>query len=211
MSSYAFDPTDWYVTTLRSIQAWVADKLQANPRFEDVVQVEMSYPDTTSWTKETPLPKTIVHFEVDDQDDPILGFGKPGVSTFDEENGEETFIEAAMHMVNFDVGIWASAESGGATKRMEVRQALKDLFTTVGGKESFNADTEGLWVVSFNGGRDVLDRVNDVPIWRTTGMELVVRVFSKHVPPAPDVVPEAFEQDPQLTIIGNDGLPEPVG
>jgi hypothetical protein len=210
VSAYAYSPDSYLVSTIRQLEAWTRDQLQLDPALADVFELEMSFPDTTRITKASPLEKLLIHFELDEQANPTLGFGKPGVSVYDEDLGVEVFSEAALHLLNFDVGIWASAEAGGASKRMEARQALTNLFATVTGKELFNADTEGLWIVSFDGGRDLLDRVNDLPIWRSASMTLVVRVFSRHTPPVGIATPDEYFQDPELTIIGDDGLPDPV-
>ena len=100
---------------------------------------------------------------------------------------------------------------GGATKRMETTQALKNLFTSVYGKRKFNEDTDGLNVVSFLGGRNIIDRINDVPVWRGMDMELIVRVFSRHVPSTPPVtVPLDIGQSENLTIVVDDGSTESV-
>lgn len=193
-----YDPENWLVSVTRAIGAYTLDALQAIPEIDHDIQVEMSFPDTRDWTKETPLSKALVHFELDDEDDPILGFGTPGVSVLDLDAGTETIIEAALHLLNYDVGIWVSAEMGGTTKRMQIKQALKNLFATVTGRLAFNAATEGLWIVSFDGGSDVLDRVNDIPVWRTTGMTMIVKAFSKHGGEA--VYLPITEQHQELTI-----------
>lgn len=210
MSAYAIDHQQWLVTTLRQLEAYTLASLQALPELGSEVTVEMDFPDTRSWKKETPLDHVLVHFSLDDENDPALGFGKPGASDYDSDAGTELFSEAAMHLLNFDVGIWVSAESGGASKRMETRQALKNLFGTVTGKQAFNEALDGPWVVSFDGGSDELDRINDIPVWRTAGMTLVVRVFSKHTPAQPTQVPLSLDQLQELTIQGEDGEPEHI-
>ena len=214
MSTYAYDPDNWLVSTHRSIQKWVYDQLQAQAPFTDDITVEMSFPDTSAWRIGMPLDKILVHFEQDSEDDPPLGFGQPGVEVIDDttdpDNPTSQFQEAARHDLNFDVGVWVSAEMGGATKRMEVVQALKNLFTSVYGMRQFNVDTDGLNIVSFVGGRNIIDRINDVPVWRAMDMMLVVRVFSRHLPAEPVTVPTGTEQSENLTIIGGDGQSEPI-
>jgi len=194
------DATNWLVTTKRAIGEYVQGVLDADSRFAGFTSVEMSFPDTSNWTKTTPLDRVIVHFEIDDEQEPTLGFGIPGVGTFDSLAGTESFAEAVRHLVNFDVGVWVSAEMGGDTKRMEVRQALKDIFATQTGREAFRVATEGVRAVSFDGGSDVLDRVNDVPLWRTHSMTLVVEVYSKHVQQPSVTVPLVSDQHQELTI-----------
>ncbi len=190
-----YDPDAWLVSATRALGSYVTYAL-ADPD----VAVEMSFPDTTQWTKETPLPTALIHFEQDDIEDVPIGFGTPGVQTYDYVNGYVRLDEAAQHIINFDVGVWVSAENGGGTKRMEIVSALFDLFTVAGNKVALNDATGGLQIVSFDGGRNVLDRINDLPVWRSMGMTLRVRVFSRYVPPAPDVLIGSFTQDPELTI-----------
>lgn len=190
-----YDADNWLVSATRELGTYV-DTLLADPDAE----VEMSFPNTRDWTKETPLPKTLIHFEQDDMEDRALGFGSPGVDVVNNLTGTVEHQEAAWHLINFDVGVWVSAEGGGATKRMETVQALKNMFTTAGGKTAFNEATEGLWVVSFDGGRNALDRINDIPVWRAMEMTLVLRVFSRHLPVAPDILIGDFVQDQDFVI-----------
>lgn len=189
-----YDPTNWLVSATRVLGAFVTRTLN-----DPDVTVEMSFPDTHSWTKEMPLDKVIVHFEQDDIADPVLGFGIPGVLV-DNGDGTVQVDEAAQHVINYDVGVWASAECGGGTKRMEVVQAIKDIFIPARARMALNEATGGLSIVSFDGGRNELDRINDVPVWRALNMTLLVKVFSRHVQAEPDVVPLDFKQNEQLTI-----------
>lgn len=203
MSQVTYDPTNWLVTASRALKSFVELSLD-DP---DVV-VEMSFPDTRSWEKQTPLAKCIIHFEQDAIADPILGFGNPGVEVIDIGAGTSIFAEAAQHSINYDVGVWVSTEMGGATKRMELVQALKDLFTGGGRRAAFNKATGGLNITSFEGGRNELDRVNDVPVWRALDMTLIVKVFSKWVPEDSEMLVGDFTQDQELTIINEDGHPQ---
>jgi hypothetical protein len=200
----------------------VSDKLQAMTQLGPDLVVEMDFPDTRNWTKQQPLDKILVHFAQDHEDSPVLGFGVPGVGVFDDSdpaNPTAGIHEAAQHILNFDVGVWVSAEMGGATKRLEVVQALKNLLATQGGKIAFNEATDGLNIVSFDGGRNALDRIADVPVWRALDMTLIVRVFSRHIPasavatgyPIPlDPVPLDITIEENLTIRSEDGTDEPV-
>jgi hypothetical protein len=204
MTQVPYDPDLWLESLTRALGSFCGVSLG-----DPDVQVEMSFPDTSQWTKEMPLTKAIVHFEQDDIQSPILGFGNPGVDTVNDVNGTVVHQEAVQHLVNFDVGIWVSAENGGVTKRMELTRKLKDMFTSVGGKEAFNEATGGLWPVSFEGGLNQLDRINDLPLWRTMGMTLIVRCFSRITPPGPFVVVGDFTQDPHL-VIDDNGTDKPV-
>lgn len=205
MTVVQFDPNQWLLTLTRAIGSFVEDRLD-----DPDTNVEMSFPDTSSWTKTTPLQRSLIHFENDDIRNPILGFGTPAVRTYNDVDGTVQDEEVAMHLVNFDVGVWTSAQSGGTTKRMVLVDALINLFSTVTGKQDFNEATNGLWPVSFNGGGFQLDRINDVPIWRAMGMTLIVRAFSRHVPETPDTQIVDFDQSENLTIDNPDGTDSPV-
>lgn len=209
MTSYAYDPDAYLVSAGRSIHDYVRDQLLARADIGDVVDVEMSYPDTRDWTKDSPLERSLVHFELDDDPAMILGFGVP--QTLDDQ-GDDTAIvsEPQVHHLNYDVGIWTSPQSGGTTKRAQLRQALRDIFGTATGRVAFNEATEGLQAIEFGGGSDVLDRVNSLPIYRTTGITLVVSVFSRLTQSTPvDLVTDAVQLQ-HLSIDGADGTLEHV-
>ena len=198
-----YDPESWLLSATRSLGDYVTTTLD-----DPDTDVEMSFPDTRSWPKQVPLAKALVHFEQDGLDNPILGFGSPGDDILDDSDPLNPTLlhrEAAMHDLNFDVGIWVSAECGGTTKRMELMQVLANMFTTSLGKKALNAATEGLTVMSFNGGRFEIDRINDIPVWRALDMTLIVRCFSRHIPAVPDVVALDIYQDQDLTIRSESG------
>jgi hypothetical protein len=199
-----YDPDEWFVGLTRTIESFA--KQYFDP---DLFTVEMSFPDVTDLARWTPFAKTIVHCETDDISSPVWAFDHPGVDYTDPFAPDYVELwEAQRHRINFDVGVWASAESGGETSRMRAVQMLTDLFTVPGWKENFNELTGGLWPVSFSGGRNVLDRINDIPVWRTTDMTLVVEAFSRHKPQEPEVIVVDAEQNQKLTV---DGSPPPQG
>jgi hypothetical protein len=202
-----FDPESWLVTLDRALKAWIEGQMPAD-LLPDVT-VEMDFPDTRSWPRDTPLDKILIHVAQDDENDPAFGFGIPGDDVYDAVAGTNTHREAAQHLVNFDVGVWSSAQTGGSTKRKQVVQALKDMFVPNGAKKALD-DAEGIWVVSFDGGRSALDRINDVPVWRAMEMTLIVRVVSRHLPAEPDIVQDSYTQEQELTILGEDGTAKPV-
>jgi hypothetical protein len=206
--STVYDPDNWLISCTRALKDFVVTTL--NDKDTDV---EMSFPDPRSWTKKVPLANALIHFEQDHISDPVYGFGSPGDDVIDDtdpENVTSLHREAVQHLVNFDVGVWVSAQSGGVTKRMALTQALKDLFVPAMNKVAMHDSTQGIWVVSFEGGRNELDRINDVPVWRALDMTLVVRVVSRHTPSSPVVVPGSYTQDEELTILSEDGTTKPV-
>lgn len=202
-----YDPENWLVSLTRSLEEYVRTTLN-----DPDTDVEMDFPNTREWPKTNPLEKALIHFEQDTTSNPTYGFGVPGDDVYDNPNAPTTILhrEAALHLVNFDVGVWVSAQSGGVTKRMALVQALIDMFQTATGKTALYQATDGITVVSFEGGRNELDRINDVPVWRALDMTLVVRVVSRHVPAQPDLVTATIDQNQELTIRVDDGTDKPV-
>lgn len=206
-ADYSYDPNDYLLSTQRSLKAYVEDQLATLTSTQGAVEVINSFPVTDDWSLKSPLEKAIVHFEVDDDPDMVLGLGVPQViETIGVGETTATVSEPALHELNFDVGIWTSAQSGGTTKRSQIRQALFGIFGPGGGRVAFNEATDGVVVVSYGGGADVTDRVNDLPIFRTTQITLVLSVFSRHVAPV-NIVPlvTGFDQQQRLSIEGPDG------
>lgn len=206
---YTYDPDDYLTSTMQSIHTYVGDKLSEVAALAEGVDVEMSFPNRDDWTKETPLQRGLVHFELDDDPAMILGFGVPTVIV-DEGPPSDTVVtsEPQVHELNFDVGVWTSKEAGGVPKRAQIRKALFDLFGYPGQRRAFTEATDGLVIKSFGGGSDVLDRVNDLPIYRTTGITMIVSVFSRLSASNPADIIIAANQRQKLTIVGSDGNPE---
>ena len=207
MTDYSYDPTNYLTTTLRSIQEYVTDQLHAATDIGDVVDVEMSFPDTRSWMKTIPLERSLVHFELDDDPEMRLGFGVP--TTQDDDGDTTTLSEPVPHELNFDVGVWTSAQSGGTTKRGQLRQALYAIFGPASARREFTEQT-GIVIKSYGGGHDVLDRVGDVPIYRTAAITLVASVFSKHTFASGVDLITAYEQREELSVVGADGSLEHI-
>lgn len=184
-----YDPENWLLSCSRELKDYVA---AAFPNFD----VELNYPDTE---KLLPMERPLIHLEQDDLAHPVLGFGVPGVEVQDEVNHTWELQEAQVHLVNFDVGVWVSKEAGGATARMQAAQGLADMFARPNGKKALQEATGGLWVVNYTGGRNELDRIADTPVWRMLDCTVIVRVVSRHVPLAPEVLHDKYEQDQQLT------------
>lgn len=205
MSEFAYNPDDYLVSTMRVLKAYVAHQLSLDPELDKIVDVEMDFPDTRSWQKDSPLQNSLVHFALDDDPATILGFGLPQVTTFDSVSGTVTTSEPQRHVLNYDVGVWTSPQSGGTTKRTQIRQALTNIFGTVTGRVAFNEATDGLKVVSYGGGSDVLDRVNDLPVYRTTDITLEISVFSRLSQVTPVGAILEANQRQELSIRGEDG------
>lgn len=195
---------DWLETLVRTLKAYVVDRVPAN-----VYDVVMEFPGAQVDAMKVPLDKTLFHFEIDAIDEQPLGLGDtPTLWNYDQATDNVTPQWARIHVVNFDIGVWASDRSGGTTSRMRARQWLTRLFQIPEGAErlrNFSDNGDGvLEVLSFSGGRFVPDSVNDVRLWRLVDCTLVIRVFSRT--PLEDAVTgpaiTGIDQAPNLTIIG---------
>ena len=199
MSTYDIDK--WLTSSSRALKDYILAAFDVN-----LVTVELNFPDTQ---KLMPLEKTLIHLEQDDMEHPVVGFGIPTVEVFDDVAGTVLPQDLAVHHVNYDIGVWASRESGGASHRMEVTEVLSSLFAPAAAKQAFREAT-GMSVVSFNGGRNELDRLDDTPVWRMLDMTLVVRVVSRNVPLVADIIATDITQDQELTITNDTGDQSPV-
>jgi hypothetical protein len=129
-----------------------------------------------------PLPKTIIHFEIDDPREIPFGIGENLVNhVVDAIGGTVEEWEAHCHEVDIDVGVWASVESGGPTARMEAMEDLNKLFTGPNAREACMIATNGVYPRALIGGRFVTDSISDVTTFRIVDMTLRVRVYSRTV------------------------------
>jgi len=199
----SYDPEQWLESVIREIKSYFTD--HANMRIYDVV---MDFPGTEIATMTVPITKTIVHFAVDEIVSREVGMGDNVFADNLDEGTNEILPQTAMeNVINFDVGVWSADSSGGTTMRMRARQLLQNLFG-VGAWESFRNRTDGgdggIEIRRFSGGRFVMDRVNDVRLYRMVDCQMDVRVYSRtpitFATPGPTI--EEVLQDPHLTIIG---------
>lgn len=200
-----FDPEHWLETTVRGIKDYVTDNI--NTRIYDV-RMEFPGSDLDSGKIKMPMRQTIIHFEIDDMPDRPIGFGdRPMVENYNVVDDTVNPQWAAMHMINFDVGIWASDDSGGTTQRMRAKQELQRLFGFPPSIAALRAATDGgdgaVEILRYSGGNFTVDTINDVRVYRMVNGELEVRVFSR-TPlsdiPAPAIT--GIDQSPGLTILG---------
>lgn len=151
----------------------------------------------------TELEKTIIHLVLDDVQSTRLGLGPQAVAetvvdpTVDDA-GTVTEQYARAHRMNFDVGIWASDQSGGSSARLEALEMLDKLFNP----DSNIRFGDGVEIISFNGGRFVTDTLNDIRVFRVIGAELIVRVYSRDLGTPDIIVDEEPSQNPDLEIDG---------
>jgi hypothetical protein len=192
-----FNPDKWATSLFESLKEYVDDNIH------EVYDVVMGYPDADSVASLMPLPKTMIHFEIDDPRQVPFGFGDNVVNRiYNEGAGTVEEWEAHCHEVRIEVGVWASVESGGVSARLEARQDLDGLFNGPSARESLMTHTNGVELLAFTGGQFVTDRINDLPVFRIVDMELRVRVFSRTKKvPIPFI--DEVDQSPGLVIDDN--------
>lgn len=217
-----YDPENWLESTFREIKAYTEAGFQLavldsnnNPAGLDFYEVVMEFPGPALDDLGVPLAKTVIHFEIDDSGDMPLGFeSSPMVDNWTDGGVNPDTVNpqwAGMHVINFDVGVWSSAQSGGTTSRMRAKEILYDLFGAPSGKINFHAFTDGgdgrVEILSFTGGRGIRDTIADSPVYRLIDSQLVVRVYSRTktvATPGPAI--ETIDQDPNLEVQDNSGL-----
>ena len=204
-----FNPDKWLTSAFNlledavksAVNGYVLDNTNADAGLQ-VYEISMDWPSAAESATFVPMDKTIIHFVIDEINSEKLGIGPnevairvveptpaPGpVGTITSEHGR-------VHLLNFDVGIWASDKSGGSSNRLEAWEMLDKLFNPW--RNIRFAD--GVEIIHYNGGRFVTETINDVRVFRTVGSELVVRVYSRDLGD-PDVIVEGVDQAPELVI-----------
>lgn len=210
----SFDADNWLVSLNRALSSAVLVEIDAafadnlnNDAGLEAFQVVFDWPESSQVAEFVQLPKTVIHFAVDDIDNRLLGLGENQVAATEDlvvDPDTVTWEEAQCHIVNYDIGVWASDKSGGHTSRLVVYQMLQSLLNTEIGKRKLREATGGVEVMRFNGGRFITDRINDVRIFRVIDAELVVRVYSRAVDTPVAIVDMEPVQEPDVEI---DGLP----
>lgn len=205
MPQTVYDPEKWLETTIRGIKDYVTNAI--NTRIYDVI---MEFPAPILEKYQMPLKKTVIHFEVDDMPERLVGMGDNTFAmNYDALSQTVNPQEAREQRINFDVGVWASDESGGTTSRMRAKQILSTLFGGSQGITALRTVTDGgdgsVEILRYEGGRFAIDTINDVRVYRMVDAQLEVRVFSRtpiSSTPAPAIEEILQEEPPGLTIIG---------
>lgn len=220
--AHPFDPEDVLKSSVRAVCDYVQ---QHSPVFaSDYPLVPLRNKPVYEVIQETidqrlqkvPLERTVIVFEIDDVNPMAIGFGQNRVKETTEvvpatlpATGTKTVItnyEAVCFEINFDVGVWAFDQTGGTTSRMDANSLLMSFLHGASARQLFNVETDGVQIRSWSGGRDVQDKINDIPVYRTVGAELVVRVFGR-VPAVivdTDTAVEEFVIIPDLELAGTD-------
>lgn len=190
-----FNPDAWLSSLTKALRDYAATKL--DPDLYDLV---MSWPSADEIASRMPLDKVIVHFEVAEPRQMFFGLGDNVVNaTYDETAGTILEQEAHCHEVTLDVGVWASAETGGPEARLEAREILDSLFNGPTAFDACMAATQGVEIRRFSGGRNLNDAVNDVAVWRMVDIELIVRVYSRTLK-VPQTFISQINQEPGIRI-----------
>lgn len=185
------DPVLWVESLFLSLENYV--KVNSSIAYN----ILFSFPSAEDLGNLMAFPRTIIHFDIDDHNSPPIGFGDQVVDhVFDNPEGTVRDVELNQHVINFDVGVWASAKSGGVSSRLKTLQLLTNLFN---GPSAFMRVREhlGIEIVSFAGGSFVTDDIDNVPVWRIIGMTLVVRAFTRKVI-GPDTFITSIRQEPGI-------------
>lgn len=204
---FTYNPDEYLTSAIRSLIEYVKEGLELTGDDDDPYTVESAYPDAEGIGKSrVPLAKTMIHFEIDEINGITFGLGDCVVDDdvreivgSDPPQDEVLRMEAKRFDITLDMGIWASVESGGPTARMQARQDLDTLLSGTGAYEACHAATDGVELLSFTGGRNVTDSINDVPIFRTVDMALRIRVFARQNLVAVPVI-EGVTQLPEIVI-----------
>jgi hypothetical protein len=218
MAQTKFDPERWLETTTRALEDYVSNKFDeavrddlGNPAGLEVYEIVMEFPGPDLDTAKVPMAKTIIHFEIDDMPERLVGMGN---NVFAENYDPATHTvreqEATRVRMSFDVGVWASDRSGGLTSRLRARQVLSTIFGATGARAAFRDATDGsdggIAIINFEGGRFVPDQIGDIRVVRMVNCSLELEVFTRtplrpNDPPAVSTI-EEIVQAPGLTILG---------
>jgi len=202
-----YDPTAWVTTMQRSLKEYVLAEIDAviPEGGLNAFEVVMDYPISAAGSLEADLQKTIIHFEIDDINSIKLGFGSDIVKveyTPGDVANAATIVEseARCHRVNYDVGVWASDVSGGATSRLVAYEILDKALGGEMARQKCKTVTQGVEITGFTGGKFVIDTLNDVRVFRVVDCSLDVRVYSRK--DGTQIVADTISQDPHFTILG---------
>ena len=213
MSITEFNPDKWLETLQRALADFTRERIDAFVKNDADVDsglllydIVFDWPQADDIGKTILLKKSVIHFLIDDIQNVKLGFGDDvvaGTETIPPSPQTVAPEQARCHIVNFDVGVWASDKTGGSTARLVIYQMLDRIFGGEVARKDLNTATQGIEIIRFNGGGFVTDRINDIRVFRIIDCELVVRVYSR-VKLEDEVITEDVVQEPHLQI---DNLP----
>lgn len=218
MPNYIYDPKEWLVTTHRCLGEYLNDRFIAELGEDatDAYEIVMDFPSADDLPKAAEFKSTIIHLGIDDIENKRLGFGDNSPS-FTETAATEAVAGtlapryATEHLINFDVGVWASDLSGGVTARLRAYQWLDRFLSGEKARQDLKIATDsGIEIKSYMSGRFANETINDVRVFRVVGAELVVRVFS-YVEGVADVLVDGEPVlNPELEITDDSGSLVPL-
>jgi hypothetical protein len=198
----AFNPDKWATSMWTELRSYLNTFIP-----DDIYELQLGYPDVLELTKTFPLLKTLIHFDILDVEEMKFGLGENSVNDFYDESGQTIQQwEAHNTIVHFDVGIWASAGTGGINARLNAMERLTINLTGPRAREEMMLATDGLELLSFTGGRFILDQIADHTVWRTVDTEMRLRVLWRRklapIPSWEDITPEPGIEIDETIIIG---------
>jgi hypothetical protein len=188
-----YDPERWLESCIRCLKEYAEDRFNKSLTDEDgnyvgleAYEIVMEFPGPDLDHRVMPFQRTIIHFEIDDIISQLVGLGDNVMRTDEIGVVPDNFLiprEAAMHRLNWDVGIWSTDASGGTTSRARAKQTLVQAFGMAGSINALRDFSDGgdgcLEIVGFSGGRFMGDRINDMGVYRMVECTLEIRVFSR--------------------------------
>jgi hypothetical protein len=173
-----YDPEKWLESATRCLKEYAEQEFNravhegSEPVGQYAYEIVMEFPGTTLDNRKIPMRRTIIHFEIDDIVSRLVGIGDNIYRTnFDAATSTVTPQDAMVHQINFDVGIWASDASGGTTSRARAKQILMNAFGGAHGFHKLGKFSDGgdgeLEIIQFSGGRFMMDRINDLGVYRS--------------------------------------------
>lgn len=210
----SYNPEDYLVSAVSELEAYVAAGFNAAvlsptnvPVGLEAYDVVMEFPGPSIDAQKVPFTKTIIHFEIDSQDDGLIGYGDNTFAyNYDSVLKQVRPQTGAFHILNFDVGIWATDSSGGTTSRLRAKQILWKLLGDRQGREALLAASSGsdggLEILSYSGGRFLAEQVNAIDVYRMVDCTLELRVFSRTPLGATTPTIEGTDQFQDLIVLG---------
>lgn len=213
-----YDPNQWLISMKRSLEEYISNGINAAVKDNNNVSaglemfdIRFDWPDSNDVPEDVEFQKTIIHFLITDIENKRLGFGdniieETIVERVDPDPSSVTVGEASEHQIEFDIGIWASDQSGGVTNRLVAYQILTDLLQGEMARVACKDITEGVEIMTFHSGRFITDTISDIRVFRVTDISLRVRVFSRKAKTDLGIVVEEMVFDPGLTIVPEGSL-----
>jgi hypothetical protein len=210
---FKYNPEEYLTSSIRALEQYAKDAFHKavrdsndNPVGNQVFEIIMEYPEANQLPHKTPLTKTLIHFAIDDIENPDLGFGDNIFrENYDPVTKTSRPQEARLHRINFDVGVWTSDRAGGTTMRLRAYEILTNLFKgSIAETLAYNAMSQNdgsLEILRFSGGRFFQEKINDIVTYRIADCMLDVRVYSRTpLPKTGGATIEQINQDQDLEI-----------